>query len=193
MLGVGTRLADFTTGSWALFKNPERRFIGLNVQPFDAVKHRALPLVADARLGLAALDAALGDWTARRAPGARRPRAARRTGWPSPSATAPPTNATAADRRPSARRAAARRRHRATSSSAPPAACPANCTSSGAPARRSAITSNTAIPAWATRSPAAIGVKTGAARSRGGRRRRRRLLSDDEFGDRDLGDAGRAS
>jgi len=64
VLAVGTRLADFTTGSWALFKNPERRFIGLNVQPFDAAKHRALPLVSDARLGLAALDAALGDWTA---------------------------------------------------------------------------------------------------------------------------------
>jgi 3D-(3,5/4)-trihydroxycyclohexane-1,2-dione acylhydrolase (decyclizing) len=64
VLAVGTRLADFTTGSWALFKNPDRRFIGLNVQPFDAAKHRALPLVSDARLGVAALDAALGDWTA---------------------------------------------------------------------------------------------------------------------------------
>ena len=61
VLAIGTRLSDFMTGSWALFKNPERRFIGLNVQPFDAAKHRALPLVADARAGLAALDAALGD------------------------------------------------------------------------------------------------------------------------------------
>jgi len=64
VLGVGTRFADFTTGSWGLFKNPERRFIALNVQPFDVVKHRALPLVCDARLGIAALDAALGDWRA---------------------------------------------------------------------------------------------------------------------------------
>ena len=64
VLGVGTRFADFTTGSWALFGNPGRRFIALNVQPFDAAKHRALPLVSDARLGLEALDAALGDWTA---------------------------------------------------------------------------------------------------------------------------------
>jgi 3D-(3,5/4)-trihydroxycyclohexane-1,2-dione acylhydrolase (decyclizing) len=64
VLAVGTRLADFTTGSWALFKNPERRLIGLNVQAFDAAKHRALPLVSDARLGLAALDATLGDWKA---------------------------------------------------------------------------------------------------------------------------------
>ena len=64
VLAVGTRLSDFMTGSWALFKNPNRRFIGLNTQPFDAAKHRALPLVADARAGLVALDAALGGWRA---------------------------------------------------------------------------------------------------------------------------------
>ena len=38
ILGVGTRFADFTTGSWALFQNPDRRFIGINVQPFDAAE-----------------------------------------------------------------------------------------------------------------------------------------------------------
>jgi 3D-(3,5/4)-trihydroxycyclohexane-1,2-dione acylhydrolase (decyclizing) len=64
ILAVGTRLQDFTTGSWALFRNPERRFIGLNVQPFDAGKHCALPLVADAREGLAELRAALGAYRA---------------------------------------------------------------------------------------------------------------------------------
>jgi 3D-(3,5/4)-trihydroxycyclohexane-1,2-dione acylhydrolase (decyclizing) len=64
VLAVGTRLNDFMTASWSLFKNPERRFVGLNTQPFDATKHRALPLVADARAGLAALDSALGDWRA---------------------------------------------------------------------------------------------------------------------------------
>jgi 3D-(3,5/4)-trihydroxycyclohexane-1,2-dione acylhydrolase (decyclizing) len=67
ILGVGTRFADFTTGSWALFKHPDRRFIGLNVQPFDAVKHRALAIVGDARVALAALDSALGPWKAPRA------------------------------------------------------------------------------------------------------------------------------
>ena len=51
VLAVGTRLQDFTTGSWALFKNPERRIVGLNVQAFDATKHTAQPLVADARVG----------------------------------------------------------------------------------------------------------------------------------------------
>ncbi|MBU6498416.1 MAG: 3D-(3,5/4)-trihydroxycyclohexane-1,2-dione acylhydrolase (decyclizing), partial [Rhodospirillales bacterium] len=60
ILAVGTRLADFTTGSWALFANPARRLVTLNVQPFDAAKHLSLPLVADAREGLAELGAALG-------------------------------------------------------------------------------------------------------------------------------------
>ncbi len=62
VLAVGTRLQDFTTGSWALFKNPDFRIVGLNVQPFDAGKHDALPLVCDAGVGLTALSAALGDW-----------------------------------------------------------------------------------------------------------------------------------
>jgi 3D-(3,5/4)-trihydroxycyclohexane-1,2-dione acylhydrolase (decyclizing) len=65
VLAVGTRLQDFTTGSWALFKNPERRIVGLNVQAFDVSKHGALPLVADARIGLERLSAALAG---RRAP-----------------------------------------------------------------------------------------------------------------------------
>ena len=64
VVGVGTRFADFTTGSWALFKNPDRRFIAINVQPFDAMKHRALPVVGDARAALLALDSALGGWKA---------------------------------------------------------------------------------------------------------------------------------
>ncbi len=64
ILAVGTRLADFTTGSWGLFKNPDREIIALNVQPFDAAKHNALPLIADARAGLAALNSALAGWTA---------------------------------------------------------------------------------------------------------------------------------
>ena len=64
ILAVGTRLSDFTTGSWALYSNPDRKIVALNTQAFDASKHRALSLVADAREGLAGLDAALGDWRA---------------------------------------------------------------------------------------------------------------------------------
>jgi 3D-(3,5/4)-trihydroxycyclohexane-1,2-dione acylhydrolase (decyclizing) len=64
VLAVGSRLQDFTTGSWGLFQAPSTRIIGLNVQLFDAAKHRALPLVADARAGLGELAADLGSWRA---------------------------------------------------------------------------------------------------------------------------------
>lgn len=64
ILAVGTRLQDFTTGSWALFKNQGKHIIGLNTQVFDATKHRALPLIADARVGLEELSANLAGWAA---------------------------------------------------------------------------------------------------------------------------------
>jgi 3D-(3,5/4)-trihydroxycyclohexane-1,2-dione acylhydrolase (decyclizing) len=64
VLAVGSRLQDFTTGSWALFQDPELRLIQLNVAAFDAHKHHALPLVADAGAGLEALSDALGATTA---------------------------------------------------------------------------------------------------------------------------------
>lgn len=64
VLAVGTRLQDFTTASWALFQNPDKTIIGLNTQVFDATKHRALPLVSDARVGLEELSANLGSWAA---------------------------------------------------------------------------------------------------------------------------------
>ena len=64
VLAVGTRLQDFTTGSWTLFRNAKKTIIGLNTQVFDATKHRAMPLVADARVGLGELSINLGKWTA---------------------------------------------------------------------------------------------------------------------------------
>ena len=64
VLAVGSRLQDFTTGSRALFHRAGCRIVGINVQAFDAAKQGALPLVADARSGLLALDMALGDWRA---------------------------------------------------------------------------------------------------------------------------------
>ena len=73
VLAVGTRLQDFTTGSWTVFGDRSARIVGLNAARFDATKHMCLPLVADAREGLIELGAALGDyrastgWTARAA------------------------------------------------------------------------------------------------------------------------------
>jgi 3D-(3,5/4)-trihydroxycyclohexane-1,2-dione acylhydrolase (decyclizing) len=60
---VGTRLIDLTTGSNSLFQDPSVRFVGLNVVARDACKLGALPLVADAKLGLRALGEAAG-WRA---------------------------------------------------------------------------------------------------------------------------------
>ena len=64
ILGVGTRFQDFTTGSWALFQNSDRRLISINTQPFDSAKHCALGVIGDAKTSLAALDIALDDWKA---------------------------------------------------------------------------------------------------------------------------------
>ena len=60
VLAVGTRLQDFTTGSWSIFKRPGRKILSVNVQPHDATKRGAQPLVADARVALEKLSAGLG-------------------------------------------------------------------------------------------------------------------------------------
>ena len=36
ILGIGTRFQDFTTGSWSLFQNPERRLLSINITAYDA-------------------------------------------------------------------------------------------------------------------------------------------------------------
>ena len=61
VFGVGTRFQDFTTGSWGLFANEDRKIVSLNVAAYDAAKHGAMPLMADARVGLEELGEALGD------------------------------------------------------------------------------------------------------------------------------------
>jgi len=61
VLAIGTRLQDFTTGSWTVF-GERTRIVGLNAARFDAAKHLSLPLVADAREGILALSEALGGW-----------------------------------------------------------------------------------------------------------------------------------
>jgi 3D-(3,5/4)-trihydroxycyclohexane-1,2-dione acylhydrolase (decyclizing) len=66
VVAIGTRLQDFTTGSWSVFA-PEARFVSINAARFDATKHRAFSVVGDARESLVELDAALGDWRADKA------------------------------------------------------------------------------------------------------------------------------
>ena len=62
VLGVGTRYSDFTTASRTVFADPDVRFVNLNVTGFDAGKHAATALVADARAGLEALTGALDGY-----------------------------------------------------------------------------------------------------------------------------------
>jgi 3D-(3,5/4)-trihydroxycyclohexane-1,2-dione acylhydrolase (decyclizing) len=70
VVGIGTRLADFTTGSRSLFA--DARKVQVNVQAFDACKHGALPVVGDARTVLQALSVALAGWRAPEATERRR-------------------------------------------------------------------------------------------------------------------------
>ncbi|MER7574382.1 3D-(3,5/4)-trihydroxycyclohexane-1,2-dione acylhydrolase (decyclizing) [Streptomyces sp. NPDC126514] len=60
VIGVGTRYTDFTTASGTLFQHPDVRFLNLNIAPYDGHKLSGMPLIADARSGLAELTEALG-------------------------------------------------------------------------------------------------------------------------------------
>jgi 3D-(3,5/4)-trihydroxycyclohexane-1,2-dione acylhydrolase (decyclizing) len=63
IVAVGTRLQDFTTGSWTAFAK-SARFISVNAARHDAGKHRSLPVVGDAKLALPALNAACAGYVA---------------------------------------------------------------------------------------------------------------------------------
>ena len=63
VIAIGTRLSDFTTASKTAFGNPRVRFVNVNVAEFDAAKHAALPLVADARVALQQLKMALAGYS----------------------------------------------------------------------------------------------------------------------------------
>lgn len=62
VIAAGTRLTDFTTASATLFQNPAVRFVGLNLDPYDAHKLAARPLVGDARECLEELRVAVGGY-----------------------------------------------------------------------------------------------------------------------------------
>ena len=64
VLAVGTRLQDFTTGSWALFKNPAVRFVSINTARWDAHKQHAVPVIGDALIAVEQIGAELADYVA---------------------------------------------------------------------------------------------------------------------------------
>jgi 3D-(3,5/4)-trihydroxycyclohexane-1,2-dione acylhydrolase (decyclizing) len=63
-IAIGTKLGDFTTGSWTNFHNPDFKLVSINAARFDVTKHRATPVVSDAKIGLLELSKVLGGWKA---------------------------------------------------------------------------------------------------------------------------------
>jgi 3D-(3,5/4)-trihydroxycyclohexane-1,2-dione acylhydrolase (decyclizing) len=62
VIGIGTRYSDFTTASKSIFKNPNVKFININISEFDAYKHAALPVIGDAKVILEELGVLLGEF-----------------------------------------------------------------------------------------------------------------------------------
>jgi 3D-(3,5/4)-trihydroxycyclohexane-1,2-dione acylhydrolase (decyclizing) len=62
VLAIGTRLQDFTTGSWSVFRNPDMKLVSINVAKFDAIKHMSYPVLGDAKACMTRLSGVLGDW-----------------------------------------------------------------------------------------------------------------------------------
>jgi len=61
-LAIGTKLGDFTTGSWTNFNNQDFKLVSINTARFDVTKHQAIPVISDAKVGLRELSKILGDW-----------------------------------------------------------------------------------------------------------------------------------
>jgi 3D-(3,5/4)-trihydroxycyclohexane-1,2-dione acylhydrolase (decyclizing) len=59
VIGIGTRYSDFTTASKTVWQHPGVKFVNINVAGLDAVKQSGLPVVADAKRALPALQQAL--------------------------------------------------------------------------------------------------------------------------------------
>ena len=63
MIGIGTRWSDFTTASKTAFRDPDVRFVNVNIADFDAAKHAGVALVGDARATLERLTELLVGWS----------------------------------------------------------------------------------------------------------------------------------
>ena len=148
VIAIGTRLSDFTTASKTAFQNPDVRFISINVVAADAYKHGGIPLVADARVTLEEMISALDGYRV----SDEYARACRLETGLEMGQKGYQLSVTG---RRSARGVIGAVNSRAqTWWFAPLGAFPAICTNSGARAIRKAITSSTAIHAWAMKSRA---------------------------------------
>ena len=159
IFAVGTRMQDFTTGSWTAFAQ-DARIIGLNAARHDAAKHFSQAVVGDARLGLMKISSELG---AHRAPGTWMTFAQQeRRKWDEYVAS----NVKPGNRPNSyaqAIGASTRCAASATASSLPRAACRRSLPPTGARWTSALSTSSLVSPAWDMRSPA---VGAHASRSR---------------------------
>jgi 3D-(3,5/4)-trihydroxycyclohexane-1,2-dione acylhydrolase (decyclizing) len=63
VIAIGTRLQDFTTGSWSIFSQ-DCQFVSINAGRYDSVKHRAVSVVGDALVCINDITALLTDWAA---------------------------------------------------------------------------------------------------------------------------------
>jgi 3D-(3,5/4)-trihydroxycyclohexane-1,2-dione acylhydrolase (decyclizing) len=63
VIGLGTRWTDFTTASKTAFRNPEVRFVNVNIADFDAAKYDGVALVGDVRATLERLAELLDGWS----------------------------------------------------------------------------------------------------------------------------------
>lgn len=63
VLAIGTRLQDFTTGSWTCFQ-ADAQFISINAARYDAVKHRAVAVVGDAKVTMEEMAQGMKGWKA---------------------------------------------------------------------------------------------------------------------------------
>ena len=72
IISIGTRLQDFTTGSWTIFKNPSRKIISINTARYDATKRSTIALIGDAKETLLDLQSKMNgykpdsSWSAKR-------------------------------------------------------------------------------------------------------------------------------
>lgn len=63
VIAIGTRLQDFTTGSWSIFSK-DAQFVSINAGRYDSVKHRAISVVGDALVCINDITAKLTDCSA---------------------------------------------------------------------------------------------------------------------------------
>ena len=152
VIGIGTRWSDFTTASRLALRRSRRPLCQPQRVAAGCEQARRAGLVADARAGIEGLAAALADWSVGDDYRERAHQLAR--AWDDQVEAAYTLGHEPLPSQSEVIGAVNRASEPRDVVVCAAGACPATCTSSGAPATRRATTSSTATRAWATRSPA---------------------------------------